>query len=576
MNRLKNIWLFAFIVLTSFKLVATPLEDYHATLDIVRQQFNNRYGSEEIKAKNFNWRIDTEIQKFRDEGDQIGSAMTVEKAQSLIQNFFRSMRDYHVIVYKQDWTGASLPFNVKEFKGKTYVVSIADSTLTGQMKVGDEVLSMDNQSVSDFIDQIATPRPYQFNKMRERFWSSSWVTKRYIALLIPQPRAPETVLVLKHFGQSEPFTERVKWINPKTAPLSHRAASKPGYKNIPAVMQNMNMSEIEEARINEPFLSSINPSLGKGSIPDQINPFSGKQSYFSPDEKTIWNNEATKKYFHAWITVLPNRQKLGVIRVASFSPGAAADYKQAIVEFESLVKKMNTDSDRLVLDMLGNTGGMIDYGYAMVSYFIKSKVKTYDFKYRLYPQLIASKDQFKMQIPQMRALKTQQEVEAYFQGDHYFGFPVDLDFVNEMADFYQNMVNAIESGRSFSNKYHYNAAYIKPNQRVQYLKPLYVLVDENSISCGDMIPALFQDIKRATIIGRTTAGAGAFVGGEIQVVNPLQLNGMQIPFAPGYRYDGTPVENRGVKPNIWVDLTHQDFGTEFVAFRNKVLKAVAK
>lgn len=546
---------FSFLFVT--QLNATPLDDYLSTLDIVKTQFKGRYGAEELKKKNFGWTIDSEIKKYQDIGKYAGASLTTENAQMLVQNFFRSMRDYHVIVYKNDWSGKYLPFNVKEFNGKAYVVAILDPTLVGDMKVGDEVISMDNQSVTSFVDQIATPYIYQFNRLRERFWSSSWITKRYVALLTPQPTSIETELVLKHYKDLKPYIQKVKWLDIPTSLMMKtfqtQETEKPFYKNIPAVLQN----------------------TGAG-IPENINPFSGKQSYFSPDVNTIWDNQATKKYFHAWITVLPNKQKLGVIRVNSFRPGGASkdDYKAAIVEFESLVQKMATDSDKLVLDMLGNMGGMLDYGYTMVSYFIPSKVKTLDFRYRMFSNIIQGNEENKKEIAAIRALKTQADVETFFEGDHYYGFPVDLDFANEYADYMQNFVNAVDAGQLFSKKFHYSAGYIKPNPRVRYLKPLYVLVDESSMSCGDMIPALFQDIKRAKIIGRNTAGAGAFVGQDVIAKNPLNLDGMAIPFALAYRYDGSFIENSGVKPSIKIDLTPEDFQTGFVNFRNKVFAAV--
>jgi hypothetical protein len=48
---------------------------------------------------------------------------------------------------------------------------------------------------------------------------------------------------------------------------------------------------------------------------------------------------------------------------------------------------------------------------------------------------------------------------------------------------------------------------------VAYTKPLIVLVDDFSISAGDIFPAMLQDNQRGPLVGTRTNGAGGSISG---------------------------------------------------------------
>jgi C-terminal processing protease CtpA/Prc len=106
------------------------------------------------------------------------------------------------------------------------------------------------------------------------------------------------------------------------------------------------------------------------------------------------------------------------------------------------------------------------------------------------------------------------------------------------------------------------------------LKPITILANEQSASCGDSFAAFFQDLKRAQIVGSWTAGAGAFTGGGVSLNTPLGISSAIIPIALGYRINGQVLENFGVLPDVWAMPNAKDLRTNYQDFQSKVWKAM--
>lgn len=94
---------------------------------------------------------------------------------------------------------------------------------------------------------------------------------------------------------------------------------------------------------------------------------------------------------------------------------------------------------------------------------------------------------------------------------------------------------------------------LQPNTDLKRpFKKLHILVNEGNASCGDIFPAIIQDNKLGTVIGKNTMGAGGNVVSYDQAPNShatlRQTESLVI------RKDGTYLENRGVKPDVEVDF----------------------
>ena len=80
--------------------------------------------------------------------------------------------------------------------------------------------------------------------------------------------------------------------------------------------------------------------------------------------------------------------------------------------------------------------------------------------------------------------------------------------------------------------------------------PIIVMIDNGSASASEIVSGGLQDLKRATIMGKTSYGKGL-----VQSIRPLPYNGqMKITTAKYYTPSGRCVQGIGVKPDVEVDV----------------------
>ena len=94
-----------------------------------------------------------------------------------------------------------------------------------------------------------------------------------------------------------------------------------------------------------------------------------------------------------------------------------------------------------------------------------------------------------------------------------------------------------------------------------YPNPIVVIINGASLSGGEVFPELMKQLPSVTVIGDTTAGAGAndYTGENIQGEYGLTC-GFTIRVSTVYvtRLDGLPIEWNGVLPDIRVSQTAED------------------
>lgn len=106
-------------------------------------------------------------------------------------------------------------------------------------------------------------------------------------------------------------------------------------------------------------------------------------------------------------------------------------------------------------------------------------------------------------------------------------------------------------------------------QAFGYGKPLIVLINEGSRSAKEVAAYVLKKSKRATLVGRTTAG-------HVLGTSPMRLNEwamLEIPMVE-VMTDGTRLEGKGVAPDVEVPLEYDDDGRDL--FLAKALEIAAK
>lgn len=81
--------------------------------------------------------------------------------------------------------------------------------------------------------------------------------------------------------------------------------------------------------------------------------------------------------------------------------------------------------------------------------------------------------------------------------------------------------------------------------------PMVVLVDNGSASASEILAGALKENKRATVVGTTTYGKGL-----VQSVHSLaDGSGLAVTIARYYPPSGTDIDRKGIKPDVYLDLT---------------------
>jgi carboxyl-terminal processing protease len=98
---------------------------------------------------------------------------------------------------------------------------------------------------------------------------------------------------------------------------------------------------------------------------------------------------------------------------------------------------------------------------------------------------------------------------------------------------------------------------VSANHQALTIKPLVVIVDQNSASASEVLCAALQDNKRAVLVGTTTFGKGL-----VQSFEPLNDNsGVLVTIAKYFTPNGQNIHKTGIKPNVFAEATVEGAST---------------
>lgn len=558
MQLLKSIFIFIVIPLLAFA-ESQDSKKYKmlSNLEFIKDVFETKYAPAEWKKAHFDWDLNKSMfdakMKIRTPTD-----LSLKEYQSILRQFFFSLRDYHSSILFHSTEGAFLPFRIQGINGKYFVswISASEKFHSYSLSIGDQIIEFDGRDVHDVIQELKSKELGANNPETDQLMAEDVLTDRIAALGHAVPRG--TVL-LKVLSLDDPegryvevpwcyFPEKItnglsltsevkSYKDLGEHPFYHKKRMAPFYEHLHTARRTAD-GYAERLRIRKGDLPALGTILSQGSEDD---------------------------FFYAYIFEIPGNRTIGYIRISDYGGTA-----QEVADFTRWIKYFEKKTSALVIDQLDNPGGSLLYLYALASMLSKTPLLTFKESVTLTQADIAFCLDYLEVLEEVRT-----DAEAIdLLGSSLSGYPVDLNLANCFANDCQKMLKEWSMGHFFTSPlYPYGISYIQPSQKACYTKPILVLVNSRSFSCGDYFPALLQDNQRATIFGSRTAGAGGYVL-PLQYPNLFGIAEFSVTGSIAVRSNGLPIENLGVTPDIEYQLTENDLQRNYVDYIKAVQEAL--
>lgn len=565
-------------------------------LDVIKDTLEVVYAPAEWKKTYADWDLGEQIESAKAEVLETPS-VTIKDYQVILRRFFNSMRDYHVGVHFYSTEFAILPFRVHSAEGKYYLAWVYDSIFAGlkdPIKKGDEVLLFDGRPVHDVVQELKLLELGNPESATDQALAEEMLTMRSGRSGNLVPSGPVNITV-RHAGSKQVHTYRLNWFyNPEevTGTLSPVTVAKKTelissdyngmqfffgkrekraplgespffYKDMSTPIFKYRQEELakrgkllQEAVVKELALEDVNAEDDR---------FIGSKKSFVPTlGQVVWKCSPYAP-FDAYIYKNSDGKRIGYLRIPHFGAGA-----QTAKQLAKIINQFELETDALVLDQLHNPGGSLFYMYAVAGMLTH------------YPLVVPTEQVAITQQDAYFAIFEKEELEGIESdeeardliGETVGGYPVDLTFAQQVAEYCNSILSEWDAGRQITQPlYFYGVNEIQPHVKGFYSKPILMLVNELDFSCGDFLPAILQDNGRATILGTRTAGAGGAVL-QHSFPNVFGVQGFSYTGTLAHRVDSNPIENLGVTPDRWVSLTVNDMENNYADYVSEIHKAV--
>ena len=525
-------------------------------LEIIRNEIDINYAPADWKKNTLNWDLDFEILKARKK-IRAAEPLTSRQYQQIIRDLFNSMQDLHVSVNFYSTEFAMLPFIVQGIDNRYFVVwtgshSSEDSNIP--LQVGDEILSFNGKPVAGIVREIQTATYGLCNNDSYRHLSEMQLTVREGNALQVVPQGLVEVVYKKigadctdsfltewHYIPEEIDQNSFQPLYKHSSPLGahaffHKCRTLPLYMG-----WQKHHSEARDAQ----FLGA-------------------KKSPFPALGPISW--ESNSSYFQAYVYSLKDKS-IGYIRIADFRGDV-----EEVEDFRKIIEIMEGRTHILIIDVMNNPGGLAFYTYALISMLIDKPLQNLQEKMTITQEDVYFAIQDAEQLSEVET----DEDAVNILGKDICGYIVDKEMAKSILNQSRFIRSQFNEGKFMTDLYPLEGIkYINPDRIAHYTKPILVLTNSLSISCGDLLPALFQDNQRAKILGSQTGGAGGYVLKK-KYSNRFGVGGFTLTGSIIYREDGQPIENRGVKPDFPYEFSVSDYTNNYVDFIEYVNTVINK
>ncbi|MBY0553671.1 PDZ domain-containing protein [bacterium] len=518
----------------SLQLIAAPLTPEEKTLDFMQLigRMKSGYGPLNYKKQTQGIDVDVLQEKYL---KKIQESKTNDEFYYLISQFISEFRDSHFVAEIPTEASAKLPFYVDLVEDKVIIESVNTDLVDEDkfsFKKGDELIAIDGKPVAEIIKSLLPYVGEGYEKTQKRF--ATWMITSRKAERVPLVEG-KSLVTIKLYGRNTTKTEIFNWKVVNENPLEMLTAFRPT-----SFLQKLSIKE----KIKD-FLTANKKS-------ERSYMCSGESRIEIPIHATIVSEKPFVSYY--WPTPKGN---IGYVRIGHFYPEDEAKWASSnldafFLRYEKVISIMEKNTVGLIIDQDHNCGGYVDLGNKMLGLFMQQAYKPIQFS------LVASK-------------------ENYLE---YKKMADSIDPLASMHDQVQAVADIVKDswvkGERMTPLVSLNGEdFLQPNF-VRYTKPIIMLIDEMSASCGDAFPVMMKGLGRAKLLGTRTMGAG----GHVDENPPLNYSQIAVSMTRSmfFRPDGTPVENNGAEPDYPYNITLDDFVNGYKGYRNfyteKILELV--
>lgn len=461
------------------------LKALEATINYFEALFLTQYGPIRWKEQQWGWNPQMESRRAKQSLQQL-SDISFDGIKPIFTRFLASAHDGHVnILYTDDRT-ASIPLSIRLLDNR---VRVTASEVSG-LRVGDEITHINGMPILDYISQTF----YAAN------WSEAPVARPLVYFdyvfnrrgdLSKIPKDDE-VINIKFLQNGIEKTVNTFWL------YSYQSS----YKSEPS----------SEATSKMPSSSAFGNDVVSMKLPN-IEEISALQAHTFHMANPAKYSSRRKERESFWYIKEVNGKRIGYFNLPDF------DQKENVPNhyevFERALAKLRKNTDALIIDIRDNGGGAALVCFAMLQRLTDKPLLN------ILESTILDEDAALYAKSRAAYYKTVLDYtndetwihEYLWDGeDHILGYYLSMDYIKDMHMYYEAVCDEWDSGNTCTRFLPaIGLTYIEPHPYYRYSKPLYVMINESSASCGDVFPTILKDNNRATLIGRTTSGAGGVV-----------------------------------------------------------------
>lgn len=557
-------------------------------LEMIKNSFQVKYAPAEWKKNYTGWDLNKQIALAKNK-IQATKKVSLKDFHRILLKLFNSPKDYHVGITFLSTEAAILPFRIHGSNGRYFIAWAFQEycDVVGiSLKPGDEILTFNGKTIDEAVQDLKNSDFGNPESPTDQSLAESALTMRagisgnivpkgmvtisikdsisgeIIFYNIPWLYYPEEVNTLSSHltPKGNLFEEKYSTSNKSlgTHPFFYKDMSTPLYKNYKSTLSKRTQGLKKFTKMH-----NENESDEDDEDEDLGDRFIGSVKSFIPTLGPIlWETEK-RSPFHAYIFLSSEGKKMGYVRI----PNYFAVFTNEFLEIINLFEK---ETEALVLDQVSNPGGNLLYMYSLAAALTDKPLLVPKDKMTL-----TQEDVFfaATGLEEFEKIKTDEEA-VNLLGEDLAGYPVNYQLAQAILSYLKFIIQEWNEGRTLTYPgFVYGIDYIYPHPKGHYTKPILMLINELDFSCGDFLPAVLQDNKRATLFGTRTAGAGGYVLSH-QFPNLFAILGYSFTGSIAERINLEPIENLGVTPDIVAELTVRDLQEGYSDYLKQLQKAI--